>query len=146
MALVPPAGLYTLIHGDDTEARVTTAGQVSSVGAAHPARRPLSKRRRRVFIALSLVFPLALVLVAEVVLRLWGFGGYPTTFRRVGTLADGSSLVITDNPGPASYFFANRSRPGTLLQSAFVMPKPTGTYRIVPVSYTHLTLPTNREV
>lgn len=83
------------------------------------------------FIALSLVFPLALVLVAEVVLRLWGFGGYPTTFRRVGTLADGSSLVITDNPGPASYFFANRSRPGTLLQSAFVMPKPTGTYRIV---------------
>lgn len=91
----------------------------------------ISKRRRRLFIAASLLFPLILLAVIEAVLRLAGFGGYPPTFRRVGTLSDGASLVIADNPGPASYFFANRSRPGTLHQSALVMPKPEGTFRVV---------------
>lgn len=101
--------------------------------SARPGRkgRRLSRRRRRQFIIASVLFPIVLLALAEVVLRLAGFGGYPTTFRRVGTLADGSSLVITDNPGPTSYFFANRSRPGTLHQSELVMPKPAGVFRIV---------------
>ncbi len=88
-------------------------------------------RRRPLFIAISIALPLALLLALEGALRLFGFGGYPATFQRVGTLDDGSTLVITDNPGPASYFFANRSRPGTLSQSSFVMPKPAGVFRIV---------------
>ncbi|MFN7020846.1 MAG: hypothetical protein ACK4WH_05910 [Phycisphaerales bacterium] len=101
-------------------------------GEAMPrAGKPISKRRRRLFIAASLLFPLVLLLLIEAALRLAGFGGYPPTFRRVGRLADGSTLVIADNPGPASYFFANRSRPGTLHQSALVMPKPEGTFRVV---------------
>jgi len=93
-----------------------------------PARR---SRRRPIFIAISLALPLVLLLALEGVLRLLGFGGYATTFQRVGTLADGSTLVITDNPGPASYFFANRSKPGTLRQDCLVMPKPAGVFRIV---------------
>lgn len=91
----------------------------------------LSRRRRRQFIIASLLFPLILLGLTEIALRLAGFGGDPSTFRRVGTLADGSSLILADNPGPASYFFANRSRPGTLHQSALVMPKPARVVRIV---------------
>jgi len=94
-----------------------------------PARPRL--RRRPLFIAISVALPLVLLLAIEGGLRLFGFGGYPDTFRRVGKLADGSTLIITDNPGPASYFFANKSRPGTLRQECLVMPKPAGVFRIV---------------
>jgi len=107
-----------------------TITATTSVKPSH-ARPRLSRRKRRMFIVVSLLFPLIVLLVLEGFLRLCGYGGYPTTFRRVGTLEDGSSLIITDNPGPASYFFANKSRPGTLNQSALVMPKPKGTFRIM---------------
>ncbi len=101
--------------------------------SSRPAACPATARRRRLLLRalLSVVAAALILLVLEGVLRLCGFGGYPPTFRRVGTLADGSTLVVTDNAGPASYFFANRSRPGTLNQCALVMPKPKGTFRVV---------------
>lgn len=78
---------------------------------------------------------LALVVLGGVegTLRLAGYGGYPPTFKRVGTLPDGSTLVFTDHGGPTSYFFANRSNPGTLDRVAFVMPKPANTVRVMVV-------------
>ncbi len=93
--------------------------------------RPPRRSRRPLFIAISLVLPLVLLLALEGILRLFGFGGYAATFRRTGTLADGSTLVVTDSSGPASYFFANKSRPGTLRQDCLVMPKPAGVFRVV---------------
>ena len=59
-------------------------------------------------------------------LRIAGFGGYPATFVKIGDLADGSSLIFTDHGGPESFFFANRSRAGSLDPDALFTPKPPG--------------------
>ncbi|MCB9837698.1 MAG: SGNH/GDSL hydrolase family protein, partial [Phycisphaeraceae bacterium] len=101
---------------------------------------PTRRRRRlgpwKARLAL-LVFSLlvsALVLGAvEGACRIAGYGGYPPTFAKVGVLDDGSSLVMTQQTGPGSYFFATRSRAGSLNETALVMPKPAGTVRIVVV-------------
>ncbi|MCC6322370.1 MAG: tetratricopeptide repeat protein [Phycisphaerales bacterium] len=106
-------------------------GRTETIAKQSRPRPRLSKRRRRQFIVASLLFPFVVLALLEFGLRLAGFGGYPTTFRRIGNMPDGSSLVVTDNPGPASYFFANRSRPGTLHQGSLVMPKPPGVFRVV---------------
>lgn len=96
-----------------------------------PAGRPrLSKRRRRIFILISLLFPVLALFGLEGVLRLSGFGGFPPTIREIASTDEGT-LCITDRPGPASYFDANKSRPGSNEQYAFFAPKPKGTVRIV---------------
>ena len=88
-------------------------------------------QKRLILLAFSLVVS-ALVLVAtEGACRLAGYGGYPTTFQKVGTLDNGATLVMTQHAGPGSYFFASRSRAGSLDVAALQMPKPTGTIRIV---------------
>src|ERR1051325_1165010 len=97
-------------------------------GAARATR--VSRRRRGVFVLITAALPLILVGAAEAVLRVCGLGGYPTTIRRVAK-TDGGELCITDAPGPASYFFANRSKPGSINQCSFLDPKPAGTIRIL---------------
>lgn len=82
---------------------------------------------------MSIVAAALLLGAIEGLLRVAGYGGYPPTFRTVGTLADGSRLVFTDHGGPTSYFFANRSLPGSLDPTAFLEPKPARTFRIVVV-------------
>jgi lysophospholipase L1-like esterase len=89
----------------------------------------LSPRKRRLFGLLALLLPLLLVILAEVALRLAGYGGYPPAMRRVGPVA-GGELVITDQEGAVSYFFANKERPGYNDQYSFLDPKPTNTFRI----------------
>jgi tetratricopeptide (TPR) repeat protein len=99
----------------------------------NPRRRtPLSPRKRWVFILIALGLPLLIVLIAEISLRLAGFGGYPPTMRRVGQV-DGGELVITDHEGAVSYFFANKERPGYNDQYSFLNPKPTNTFRVFMV-------------
>ncbi len=94
----------------------------------------MSARRRAIFIVGSLLLPLVVLGLVELGLRWWGgLGGYPPTFQRVGTLEDGTTLVLVDNGGPSSYFFANRSRAGSVHQSALVSPKPAGTVRVMLV-------------
>jgi len=88
-----------------------------------------SARKRRVFGLLALLLPLLLVILAEAALRLAGYGGYPSTMRRVGPVA-GGELVITDHEGAVSYFFANKERPGYNDQYSFLHPKPTNTFRV----------------
>jgi len=104
----------------------------STGGASRPRRGRLSRRQR---VAVLLVFALVVSAVVfgllEGALRLAGYGGYAPTFSRAGTLPDGATLVMTDHGGPASYFFRSRSRPASLNPTAFEMPKPAGTVRIV---------------
>lgn len=69
------------------------------------------------------------VLLVEGALRLFGFGGYPSTIVRKVHTPQGE-VCITDTPGPASYFYANRSKPGANDQYDFLDPKPAGTVRI----------------
>ncbi len=77
-------------------------------------------------------FFLSLLFIGSIegVLRFCGFGGYPPTIVQAGPTAAGM-VYYTDNPGPASYFFANKSRPGSINTYTFLMPKPKGTVRIM---------------
>jgi tetratricopeptide (TPR) repeat protein len=92
----------------------------------------LSRARRNGFRVVSVLLPFLLLGLLEGVLRLAGLGGYPPVIRRVGPTARGT-LVITDQAGAASYFFANRQRPGYNEQYSFYDPKPPRTLRIVLV-------------
>jgi tetratricopeptide (TPR) repeat protein len=73
--------------------------------------------------------PFLLFACLEGILRLAGLGGYPPIIRPVGPTEHGT-LIITDPAGAASYFFANRKRPGYNEQYSFYNPKPPGTVRI----------------
>lgn len=97
-----------------------------------PRRRvELSARRRWAFRAVALLVPVVALGLLEGALRVAGFGGYPATFRAVGTLENGSTLVFTDPAGPVSYFFSERSEGMALDPVAFEMPKPAGTFRVM---------------
>lgn len=92
----------------------------------------LSRRKVWLFRAICLALPVLLLLLCELALRLAGFGGYPPVFKRVGKTAQGE-LVITDQAAAASYFFANRERPGYNDQYGFYEPKGSNTVRIFMV-------------
>jgi tetratricopeptide (TPR) repeat protein len=98
--------------------------------SAKPA--PFSRRRRIVFRVVLVLFPFLFLACLEGGLRLAGFGGYPPIIRSVGPTEQGM-LLITEPAGAASYFFANRKRPGYNEQYSFYQPKPPGTVRIVLV-------------
>lgn len=111
-----------------------------STPPADPTARPRQPRSRlrpwqkRVFLlCFSLAFAGAVLGLIEGGLRLAGYGGYPRTFEHVGRLPDGSTVVMTSHAGPGSYFFANRSRAGSLEPDALIDPKPAGTFRVFVV-------------
>ncbi len=100
-----------------------------------PAKRraaTLSRRKRRLFIIAALLLPVLLVLGAEGLLRLLGHGGYDPVLRRLGEV-DGGELILADQAGAISYFFANPTRPGYNHQYQFIDPKPAGTFRVFVV-------------
>lgn len=78
---------------------------------------------------MAMSLPILFFALLELTLRLVGFGGYPPTIYPVGN-TDAGTVCITDNPGPASYFFANRNKPGSLNSYSFLMPKPKGVFRV----------------
>ncbi len=97
---------------------------------AAPTKPPFDAARVRwLFKFIALILPVALVLGGELLLRLFGFGGYPPLLRPVGPVK-GGTLVLADQAGAISWFFANRTRPGYNDQYTFVTPKPTNTFRI----------------
>lgn len=96
--------------------------------AANPTVR--SRSKTALFWAIFLLLPVILLGMMEGTLRLAGMGGYPPVFRRVGQTSRGE-LVITDQAGAASFFFANRDRPGYNDQYSFYEPKSANTVRIV---------------
>lgn len=98
-------------------------------GKASPAP-PLPPWKRRLFTALAVGLPLLVFLAAELVLRSFGWGGYPPFLREVGKLPSGETLCLVEPAASKPYFFANPDRPGYAEQSSFVMPKPAGTVRI----------------
>ena len=107
-------------------------------GTAQTARRrrggsAIQRHRRAILAGFSLIVTALLLLVIEGACRIAGYGGYRPTFVDAVTLENGSRLVFSDHGGPNSYFFTNRSNPGSLDPTAFVLPKPTGTLRVVIV-------------
>ncbi len=98
-------------------------------GAGRAAFWTVSPTHRRWFILLSLAAPLLLLGLAELGCRLAGFGGYAPILRRVGEV-DGRQLVISDQAGAVTWFFANPDRPGYNDQYSFLDPKPEGVFRV----------------
>lgn len=89
----------------------------------------LPLRKQILFGGVLVALPFLLLLAGEGVLRWCGFGGNDPVFRKAGDVP-GGSLIITDQAGAISYFFANRARPGYNDQYQFRQPKPTNTFRI----------------
>lgn len=110
-------------EGTDGDGRRGAGGRTSAV----------RRHRRLVLVLFSAVVTAILLGAIEGACRLAGFGGYRPTFVDAVTLENGSRLVFSDHGGPNSYFFTNRSNPGSLDLTAFVMPKPAGTFRVVVV-------------
>lgn len=94
-----------------------------------PPTQTLTRSKRLLFIVVLLSLPFVLLLASEGVLRLCGFGGNDPVLRKVGSVP-GGSLVLADQAGAISYFFANKARPGYNDQYQFVDPKPTNTFRV----------------
>jgi len=90
---------------------------------------PVPTRTRLLLAGTLAMLPLLLLLAAEGILRLAGYGGYDRLLRIAGDVA-GGKLVISDQAGAISYFFANRTRPGYNDQYNFLTPKPKGVFRI----------------
>jgi tetratricopeptide (TPR) repeat protein len=90
---------------------------------------PISRRTRILFGCAMVALPLVLLLAVEGALRVAGYGGYDRMLKKAGQV-EGGTLVISDQAGAISYFFANRSRPGYNEQYNFLTPKPKGVFRI----------------
>jgi tetratricopeptide (TPR) repeat protein/nitrate reductase NapE component len=86
--------------------------------------------KRRLFLAITVLFPVLALALVEGGLRLFGWGGYPPFITQVGTLPSGETLCVVDADATRPYFFANPDRPGFAEESAFRMPKPANTVRI----------------
>lgn len=90
----------------------------------------LSPAKRRLFTAITIALPFLGLALAEAVLRLFGYGGYPAWLREAGKLPSGETLCLVEPAAAKPYFFANPSRPGYAEQTNFLMPKPADTVRI----------------
>ena len=82
------------------------------------------------FATACVLSPLLAAGLIEILLRPFGFGGYPSLFRAVDEIPQGT-LTITEPTATRGFFFANPKRPGYTSQYDFTMPKPTHTVRIV---------------
>src|SRR5262249_52811101 len=82
------------------------------------------------FVVLSLLIPVLILGTLEGLLRCFGFGGYPEVVRNVGPIGD-RQLCVIETFSAASYFVSNRSRPGSMFENDFLVPKPEGTFRVL---------------
>ncbi len=105
---------------------------IPSSASPTPAAHFAGRKKLIAFKLIAVALPLIGLGLAEVAFRLAGFGGYPGIFRKIGP-TDKGELVITDQAGAASWFFANKERPGYNEQYCFYEPKPAGTVRIMLV-------------
>ncbi|MBK7865585.1 MAG: hypothetical protein IPJ75_00495 [Ignavibacteriales bacterium] len=90
----------------------------------------ISPRKKNIFKIITVLFPVLLLVVTELVFRLIGWGGYPPFLKEIGILESGDSLIIVEPAASKPYFYSNPSRPGYAEQYNFVMPKPKNTIRI----------------
>ncbi len=92
--------------------------------------RPISKRRRRLFIAIAMASPFILLGVSEGVLRLCGMGGHAPIVNVIGEFR-GAQLATLSINGAASYFDRTQATPGSIGVYTFSIPKPKNTFRVL---------------
>jgi len=102
----------------------------------HVARKQVPGRRRLwLFRAMAVLGALALLLLAEGLCRLIGFGGHPPVWKKVAeNLTDGVALYETDSRA-IQQFFPRASGSGIRVHGSFqveraLMPKPAGQFRV----------------
>lgn len=88
----------------------------------------ITRKQRILFRAVTLVSPVALLLLVELGLRVSGLGGNAPFFHKVGPIS-GGTLIVTEQAGADSWFF-NSGQSGDMTQYSFLDPKPTNTFRI----------------
>lgn len=89
----------------------------------------MSRRRKFLFAAAAFAIACLAVVAVEGGLRLFGIGGYASVLRDVGEAPRGH-VVVSDATGAASYFYANKSKPGGIFESTFHQPKHAGVFRV----------------
>jgi tetratricopeptide (TPR) repeat protein len=91
-----------------------------------------SRRRWRpvLFRTICVTFPILLVVVAEVIARWSGFGGYPPIVKHVGEF-NSHDWYSTYRPGVDSFFNTKLSHTGGMREWHFTTPKPKDTVRIL---------------
>ena len=104
------------------------AALMPNKGPSDPA--VISPARRWLFTAITILLPFLVLGAAEVLLRLFGWGGYPAWIREAGKLPSGESVCLVEPAAAEPYFFANPTSAGYPEQTAFLMPKPPGTLRV----------------
>ena len=57
---------------------------------------PLSSGKRRLFAALTFALPLVFLAAVELLLRLFGWGGYPAWIREAGKLPSGETVCFVE--------------------------------------------------
>lgn len=92
---------------------------------------PLSRGKRWLFTLITISLPILALVAAELILRSFGWGGYPAFLREAGKLPDGRAVCLVEPAASKPYFYANPNRPGYAEQTNFLMPKPEGVVRIV---------------
>lgn len=107
--------------------RESTSSPDASV--AHPPRRLVSRRKKVLFAGAAILIALVTVAALEGALRLMGLGGYPPVIRAVGDTPRGQ-VVVSNASGAATYFYANKSKPGGIFEATFHKPKPAGVFRV----------------
>ena len=90
----------------------------------------IGSRRKAIYAAICMLLPLLLLAAMELVLRAGGLGGIPPTFIEVDQAGVGP-VVVTDNAGPVSFFFADPEKSGAMFSDAFHYSKPGGTVRVM---------------
>lgn len=90
----------------------------------------LSFRKKLLFRLVAIILPVLVILLTEIILRLNGYGGYPSFIKEIGMLPSGEKLCIVEPAASKPYFYSNPSKPGYAEQSSFIMPKPANTIRI----------------
>ncbi len=105
---------------------------VPTMSQTRHKRASLPPAKRRLFALVCVLGPLVVLFGIEVLLRLFGYGGYDSIMREVEDTSQGR-LVITEQAGTRGFFFANPGRPGYNNQYSFYSPKAANTVRIVLV-------------
>jgi len=98
--------------------------------SSQSASAPLTAARRRLFIAITVALPFFVLGAVELLLRMFGWGGYPAWIREAGKLPSGESVCFVEPAAAEPYFFANPTRIGYPDQTDLLMPKPAGTVRV----------------
>lgn len=93
---------------------------------------PSRGRKRLAFVAAAAAIPVVLLLAAEGILRLAGYGGIPPVLVRVGRI-ENRTYVATDRKGVEAFFLRNTIATGTMEDQIFVEEKEAGDVRIAVI-------------